>query len=73
MHIAQFTHLCIVVRREHPGLNRGQSDLQSDALPLSYTPYYVTNLHKNVKNDVRNKIKTNMLTLLDQLTDCMSQ
>jgi len=30
-------------------------------------------LHKNVKNDVRNKIKTNMLTLLDQLTDCMSQ
>lgn len=27
------THIYIVVHREHPGLNRGQSDLQSD-LPL---------------------------------------
>lgn len=32
------THIYIVVHREHPGLNRGQSNLQSDALPLSYTP-----------------------------------
>jgi hypothetical protein len=26
------------ISRGHPGLNRGQSDLQSDALPLSYAP-----------------------------------
>lgn len=25
-------------RRGHPGLNRGPLDLQSNALPLSYTP-----------------------------------
>ena len=65
--------MCIDVRREHPGLNRGQSDLQSDALPLSYAPCYVTNLHKKVKNDVRNKIKTYMLTLLDRLTVCVTE
>jgi hypothetical protein len=28
----------LVTMRGHPGLNRGQSDLQSDALPLSYAP-----------------------------------
>ena len=31
------THSTIILRG-HPGLNRGQSDLQSDALPLSYAP-----------------------------------
>ena len=35
------TYHCIRISREHPGLNRGQSDLQSDALPLSYAPCYV--------------------------------
>ena len=39
---ASETHCIYVITinsvREHPGLNRGQSDLQSDALPLSYAP-----------------------------------
>ena len=31
--------------RGHPGLNRGPPDLQSDALPLSYTPWDTTEIH----------------------------
>jgi hypothetical protein len=27
-----------IIKRGHPGLNRGPLDLQSNALPLSYTP-----------------------------------
>ncbi len=34
--------------RGHPELNRGPIDLQSIALPLSYTP-----LHANVMQDMR--------------------
>ena len=36
--------------RGHPGLNRGPLDLQSNALPLSYTP---TAVAKGNKNDIR--------------------
>ena len=28
--------------RGHPDLNRGPLDLQSNALPLSYTPFHIT-------------------------------
>ena len=35
------------------GGTKGQSDLQSDALPLSYAPCYIINLHNLTENDVK--------------------
>ena len=54
-------------------MSRGQSDLQSDALPLSYAPCYVTPLRYKVENDVQNKFKTNMLTLITHLNVSMTR
>jgi hypothetical protein len=44
----------LFISRGHPGLNRGQSDLQSDALPLSYAPCYVMIWCYKIQNDVQN-------------------
>ena len=40
--------------RGHPGLNRGQSDLQSDALPLSYAPRLFHQDYKNLMKLIAN-------------------
>ena len=67
------THHCIGITREHSDLNRGQSDLQSDALPLSYAPCNVMILRKKkCKTTLKNKLKMNILTFLDCLHDAMS-
>ena len=67
------THHCIGITREHSDLNRGQSDLQSDALPLSYAPCNVMILRKKkCKTTLKNKLKMNILTFLDCLHDAMT-
>ena len=51
--------------REHPGLNWGHFDLQSNALPLSYTPLFICDLfylgYQKLYNPTAGYIKMSLL------------